>query len=241
MSEVGNETCFNCNFNPPARTFPTEAPRFPEGRLLCQGNSGTTCQMVENDAIIFRDSADYLACEGIGTCRNAWNIENAGAACCIGANDPTEGQTCLSASIMLAPTGPCKNDMCCDGNQVCMQSTFSGLSSLSCRGYKSCSNVTVELERDLYCNVTSNVVEHQSQYANTCGGLCDVTTSFHFLKGPHVIDCLGNDACRWSTFVFEANSSISFECDSKAPGTPSFGANACRDLETEITLMLETA
>lgn len=238
---VGNETCFNCNSNHNEKAFPTNAPRFPAGRLLCRGESGTTCQMVESDTIVFKDSGDYLACEGLGICRNAWNVQNAGAACCVGVRDPTEGQTCVGTTISLAVDGPCEHDMCCDGNQVCTQSTFTGLGSLSCRGHETCTNITAELQRDLYCNVTSIVASQQSRSSNTCGAFGRITTSFIFVTGgPHVIDCLGNEVCRGSTFDFASNSSISFECDSKAPGTPSFGANACRGSKTKVTLKGDT-
>ena len=121
----GWSTCFQCSFDANNSTVPTNAPSFPDGRLLCQGDE-TTCVMDDSDKIIFKSSGDYLECIGSGC--SPWNVEGAGAVCCSGY------WACAGASISLAP-GPCQNDVCCSGNVACSsdvaKTTFSRVRSLS--------------------------------------------------------------------------------------------------------------
>ena len=120
-----SSTCFQCSFDANNSTVPTNAPSFPDGRLLCKGD-GTTCVMGRgSDKIIFKSPGDYLEC--IGGCR-PWNVEGAGAVCCSG------DFACAASSISLAP-GPCQNDVCCSGELACSSGltdrTFTGVRSLS--------------------------------------------------------------------------------------------------------------
>ena len=120
----GSFRCFQCSFDASNSTVPTNAPRFPDGRLLCKGHK-STCVMGGSDKIIFKSSGDYLEC--IGGCR-PWNVEGVGAVCCSG------DFACLGSSTSLAP-GPCQNDVCCSGDGACSSGladpTFTGVRSLS--------------------------------------------------------------------------------------------------------------
>ena len=116
----GSSTCFQCSFDASNSTVPTNAPSFPDGRLLCTGDE-STCVMGGSDKIIFKSSGDYLEC--IKGCR-PWNVEGAGALCC------SRDSACMESSISLVP-GPCQNDVCCSGYAACTEATFTGVRSLS--------------------------------------------------------------------------------------------------------------
>ncbi|CAK9072591.1 Autophagy-related protein 18a [Durusdinium trenchii] len=213
---VGRNTCFECDFDD-KKVLPANKDRFPKGFLLCQGGS-TTCTTADTDTIVrFRSASDYLECTGVGTCTDAWNVKNAGAACC------SEKGACSLSTISLSPDGGCQNDMCCDGVDSCSQGELGGIQSLSCRAARACSSATVDLARDLYCDAISLV-------GGSGGGSCQEST-FTFSDEFHVIDCFGAYTCKESTFDFASGSSISLQCQS--PSGVSNG-QACKEANIQL-------
>ena len=233
---VGNNKCFNCDFT--QFVWPIHGKGFPHGRLFCSGNQGTTCTMVDDtEKLIFRNYNDYLECEGSGTCVD-WNVENAGAACC-SAQDG--GQTCSSSKISLEPDSECINDMCCDGYEVCSDSTLNGLNTLSCRGPDACSDLKATLSKDLYCNDASKVMTTQVKTGGTCSD--SKFTVKRSDDDKHAVACFGPNVCSKSDFSFAKKSKISFKCDSAAGtgGSPPACAESKVTLKGDSCLYLQCA
>ena len=226
---TGDFVCIDCKLDASNSTLPTDAQRFPEGRLLCQGDD-TCSQLAESDPIEFRDPSQVMVCIGTRTCQDVWKVTNVGAACCSSSTD--EGQACYNSTFELARSAPlCQNDMCCDGNQVCSNSRLTGIESLLCKGYLACSESTLSLERDLYCNETSDA----NPSSSTSGGTCS-DSSFSFIGGSqHVIDCLGN-VCDNSNFTFEVNSNSAMLCDSDARTGGGSGGSGGACSQVNLTL-----
>lgn len=58
------------------------------------------CYYLYNRCLV---SAKSKACEGVETCKDAWNVRGAGAACCLEVDDAIKGQTCVGAHLTLSP------------------------------------------------------------------------------------------------------------------------------------------
>ena len=92
---VGKNKCHKCNLT--ENVLPTNATGFPGGKLLCAGDDGTTCSLIDNtQQIIFKNFNDYLECAGQSVCSDFWNVQNAGAACCLSSSSPDKFKTKLA-------------------------------------------------------------------------------------------------------------------------------------------------
>eukprot|EP00438_Fugacium_kawagutii_P033740 Skav209656 [mRNA] locus=scaffold2126:61685:67598:+ [translate_table: standard] len=236
---VGPDTCYACNFTAANQDLPTLGTRFPDSRLLCDGDTGTTCsQLSDSLPIIYKESSQVLVCKGSRTCQAPWAVENVGAVCCSSPSD--FGQTCDGARFVVNPAEPlCQNDVCCDGSLVCANANIDTAESLACKGFFACSSATVILEKDLYCNETSNVNTDPGDSGHTCSSGQFVFDPLGVPDPKHSVDCLGNDVCSFATLDFtpSINASISMLCDSNASGTDTGGGStegAC--LGTEVIL-----
>jgi len=207
---VGDDVCVGCDLPGANAVLPQQDNRFPNNELRCECNR-TCSQNVSSATFKFASPGQVMVCIGDVTCTDVWKVSNVGAACCSSAND---GDTCSNSSFNLtANDALCQNDVCCDGTRVCTNSTMDDVESLLCRGLLACSDSQVILEQDLYCNATSE--SNPSSSGSTC-----TNSSFTFVANDtHVVDCLGDFVCEDSTFSFNENSAISFECDSEAAGT----------------------
>ncbi|CAL1155992.1 unnamed protein product [Cladocopium goreaui] len=216
---VGDDVCVGCDLPGANAVLPQQDNRFPNNELRCEGNR-TCSQNVSSATFKFASPGQVMVCIGDVTCTDVWKVSNVGAACCSSAND---GDTCSNSSFNLtANDALCQNDVCCDGTRVCTNSTMDDVESLLCRGLLACSDSQVILEQDLYCNATSE--SNPSSSGSTC-----TNSSFTFVANDtHVVDCLGDFVCEDSTFSFNENSAISFECDSEAAGTGG-GQGACNE------------
>ena len=232
---VGDNKCFKCDLQGAQNLLPSDETRFPESRLLCDGDSSSTCSLNTTSLPIrFLEASQVMVCKGTGTCRDEWKVENVGAVCC--SSPSNVGQTCYFSSFALQNNTLCQSDMCCDGVQVCSNSTMNGVESLLCKGYLACSDSTVGLERDLYCNETSDVNLAPSLSGGTCS-----RSWFDFTNGEsnqHVVDCLGNGVCDGSFFTFDTNASVSMECDSNGGGMGGACQNATITLAADVCLDL---
>eukprot|EP00438_Fugacium_kawagutii_P016395 Skav204941 [mRNA] locus=scaffold2911:37403:38617:+ [translate_table: standard] len=212
--------------------------RFPENKLLCEGDTGTTCsQLFDSLPIVYKESDQVLVCKGSRTCDGPWRVENVGAVCCSSTTDV--GQTCDGATFKVQAAEPnCQNDVCCDGSLVCANANIEIADSLACKGFFACSSASVLLERDLYCNETSNANTAPGDSGHTCSNGLFVFNG----TGPdpkHLVDCLGNDVCSFASLIFwdDENASISMLCDSNVSGTDTGGGSvegAC--LSTSVVL-----
>lgn len=215
---IGDDVCVGCDLPGAQGILPQTELFFPNRELRCEGNR--TCSQVVGSPFTFASAGQAMVCIGDATCTDVWFVSNVGAVCCASAND---GDTCSNSSFSLTVNDViCQNDVCCDGTRVCTNSTMSDVESLLCRGLLACSDSQVILEQDLYCNATSE------SNPSSSGSTCSDSTFTFVVNDTHVVDCLGDFVCENSTFSFNENSAISFECDSQAPGTGG-GQGACND------------
>ncbi|CAK9004233.1 Autophagy-related protein 18a, partial [Durusdinium trenchii] len=233
---VGNQACKDCR--PQGDGKIPSGTRFPNGYLKCEGDpvGVQACfGMLENDFYEFRSSSDYLICDGEGTCKGDWNVNNVGSVCCTAAVDDT--QACNNAAKLNLTTDPdsgCTQDVCCDCDQACCyESFFTGVNSLSCLGGTSCTQSRFEIQRNLFCSSTSKRTGNTKQGACVSGD-DNYPLGFGFVFddfGDHCVTCEGEDTCQGANFWFEKpGSGISMTCDGKGFAT------ACESSSTVIGL-----
>eukprot|EP00490_Sorites_sp_Unknown_P009016 CAMPEP_0114661210 /NCGR_PEP_ID=MMETSP0191-20121206/21945_1 /TAXON_ID=126664 /ORGANISM="Sorites sp." /LENGTH=444 /DNA_ID=CAMNT_0001892855 /DNA_START=92 /DNA_END=1426 /DNA_ORIENTATION=+ len=215
---LGEGACSFCNLQGQNSTLPTNGFSFPDFKFLCEGFSA--CSLTQgSEGITFQDGGQVMVCKGAEACSFTWEVSNVGAICCSSVVE--RGMTCDSTIFQLGDTDACQNDVCCDGNKVCTNSTMNNVESLLCQGNLACSQSMFQIERDLYCNETSE--GNPDNASSTC-----TQSTFTFSSdNTHAIDCLGNDVCSRSTFTLDSGSSSYMQCDSEAEGTLPGAGGAC--------------
>lgn len=212
--------------------------RFPNGKLACGPETQCESQNSPSDGDPydfwdFKDANDYIVCAGKTVCSNSWRVQNVGAVCCSGEQScNTDFVAIFGTSVPDGePAATCNNDVCCDGNSVCVGSSgtsggvpttqFIDARSMSCRGIQTCKQVWATLSKDLYCSQYSGVLGGDGN--DVCSSSSNIFTFFSSETNPtHCVSCLGenDDAngviCKDSTFNFNsANANVKMICDSK--------------------------
>lgn len=232
----GNPRCAVCDPEPNGgnETIPGSSSgnkRFPNGKLACGENSQCESEFSPIGFWDFKDANDYIVCAGIDVCKNSWKVQNVGAVCCSGSKScVTDFVAIFGTSVPTdEPVATCNNDVCCDGEGVCVGSsdTSSGVPttqfidarSMSCRGKGSCDQVWATLSKDLYCSQYSAVFSGDT----VCSSSSNIFTFFSSAANPtHCVSCLGDNAnangviCKQSTFNFNSvGANVKMICESK--------------------------
>lgn len=200
-----NPKCTDCNPTG-GQVIPTTGTGFPPGSLSCgEGSCRFEDDAPSNAFYEFRNSTDYLTCEGENACRR-FNVRNAASICCGGPSSTT----CSNSAFQLHGDHSCGGDVCCGRN--CRQSSFTAVRNMACIGSQACRRASVSLAGDLFVGDTDGSTSGTNPFAGRLA-------NFHFTTaGNHCVQTLGGgtgvaqSALRDATLTFEQPSNVRMLC-----------------------------